>query len=376
MVWKLTALLTITVVIVGFCGCTEKTTYYSNSINDKESVKETVKITDALGREVEVPKNVSRVICSGPGCLRLIVYLNATNKVVGIEEFEKQKSWGMPYLLANPELLNHTVIGYGGKDHVGEGPNLEQVLIVKPDVIFATYISKKKADDIQQKTGIPVVVLSYGKLATFSNEDLFKSLRIAGKILNKEDRAEEVIKFIKDCQRDLNNRTKDIPDDKKPTVYVGGIRQPTFGVLLSTCPRYPPFVAVNAKNVADELNDNKPVVISKEKLLMWNPDIIFIDEYYRGEIKNDYAKDKEFYNSLKAFKTGNVYGLLPYNFYTTNVGTALADAYYIGKVLYPERFKDINPEEKADEIYTFLVGKPVYKEMAKKFGGFKKLEFE
>ena len=60
----------------------------------------------------------------------------------------------------------------------------------------------------------------------------------------------------------------------------------------------------------------------------------------------------------------------------TNVGTALADAYYIGKVLYPERFNDINPEEKADEIYTFLVGKPVYEQMKKQFGGFKKLEFE
>ena len=59
-----------------------------------------------------------------------------------------------------------------------------------------------------------------------------------------------------------------------------------------------------------------------------------------------------------------------------NIGTALADAYYIGKVLYPNKFADVNPEEKADKIYTFLVGKPVYKEMAKEFGGFKRLKFE
>ena len=376
MIKKLTALLTITIVIVGFCGCTEEEKTTTTIPDDKETVKETIKITDALGREVEVPKEVNKIICSGPGCLRMIVYLNATDKVVGIEGFEKQKSWGMPYLLANPELLNHTVIGYGGKDHVGEGPNLEQVLIVKPDVIFATYISKKKADEIEKKTGIPVVVLSYGKLATFNNEDIFKSLKIAGEILDKENRVDEVIKFIKDCQNDLNDRTKDIPDDEKPTVYVGGIRQPTFGVLLSTCPKYPPFEAVNAKNVADELKDNKPVVINREKLLIWNPEIIFVDEYYKGEIKNDYEKNREFYNSLKAFKNGNVYGLLPYNFYTTNIGTALADSYYIGKVLYPDRFADINPEEKADEIYTFLVGKSVYNDMAKEFGGFKKLKFE
>jgi iron complex transport system substrate-binding protein len=336
-----------------------------------------IKIVDAIGREVEVPKNVNRIICSGTGCLRLIVYLNATDKVVGIEGFEKKRGVvGRPYIMAHPELLDLPVIGNGGPRDIGKGPNLEQTLKVKPDVIFVTYITKEKADDIQQKTGIPVVVLSYGKLGTFSNEDLFKSLRIAGKILGKEDRAEEVIKFIKDCQRDLNERTKDIPDDKKPTVYVGGVALKGMHGIDSTQCKYPPFMAVNAKNVVDELGKVGYVKIDREKLLEWNPDVIFIDEFSLKLIKDDYNKNPNFYNSLKAFKTGNVYGLLPYNFYMTNVGTALADAYYIGKVIYPEKFADINPEEKADEIYTFLVGKPVYKEMAKKFGGFKKIEFE
>ena len=174
----------------------------------------------------------------------------------------------------------------------------------------------------------------------------------------------------------MNERTKDIPDDKKPTVYVGGVALNGMHGIDSTQCKYPPFMAVNAKNVVDELGKVGYVKIDREKLLEWNPDVIFIDEFSLKLIKDDYNKNPNFYNSLKAFKTGNVYGLLPYNFYMTNVGTALADAYYIGKVLYPENFADINPEKKADEIYTFLVGKPVYKDMAKKFGGFKKLEFE
>ncbi|OQY57143.1 MAG: hypothetical protein B6245_17375 [Desulfobacteraceae bacterium 4572_88] len=32
------------------------------------------------------------------------------------------------------------------------------------------------------------------------------------------------------------------------------------------------------------------------------------------------------------------------------------------------RFKDVDPEKKADEIYTFLVGKPVYDQMKKDYG--------
>jgi len=39
-----------------------------------------------------------------------------------------------------------------------------------------------------------------------------------------------------------------------------------------------------------------------------------------------------------------------------------ADAYFVGKTLYPDRFADIDPAKKADEIYTFFVGKPVFAE--------------
>jgi len=373
MLKKLIGLLTILIVAVGFCGCMENTAENKAQPTNEDTGK--IKIVDAIGREVEVPKEVNRIICSGPGCLRLIVYLNATDKVVGIEGFEKKKGTGRPYILAHPELLDLPVIGNGGPAEIGKGPNLEQVLKVQPDVIFITYVTKEKADEIEQKTGIPVVVLSYGKLATFNNKDLFDSIELAGKILNKEERAEEVVKFIKDCQNDLKDRTKDIPEENKPTLYVGGIGFKGMHGIDSTSCNYPPFMATNTKNVADELNKPSHVFITKEQLLMWNPDTIFIDEGGMKLVREDYNKNPEYYNSLEAFKDENVYGLLPYNYYTTNIGTALADTYYVGKVAYPEQFDDVNPEQKADEIYTFLVGKPVYNTMKEKLGGFGKIKF-
>jgi iron complex transport system substrate-binding protein len=68
-------------------------------------------------------------------------------------------------------------------------------------------------------------------------------------------------------------------------------------------------------------------------------------------------------------RKGKVYGVLPYNWYTKNYGSILADAYFIGKVLYPERFADVEPEAKADDIYEFLVGKAVFDEMNALFKG-------
>ena len=47
----------------------------------------------------------------------------------------------------------------------------------------------------------------------------------------------------------------------------------------------------------------------------------------------------------------------------------LANAYYVGKLLYPDQFTDIDPKQKADDIYQFLVGKPVFGPLNEAFGG-------
>ncbi len=58
-----------------------------------------------------------------------------------------------------------------------------------------------------------------------------------------------------------------------------------------------------------------------------------------------------------------MFGLLPYNSYAANFGSIFANAYFIGKILYPPAFADLEPTEKADEIYQFLVGKPVFEKV-------------
>ncbi len=77
---------------------------------------------------------------------------------------------------------------------------------LKPDVIFISYMESSNADALQKKIGIPVVVLTHGRFASF-DELVYDSLRVAGKILNKEKRADEVIAFIENSRKDLATRT-------------------------------------------------------------------------------------------------------------------------------------------------------------------------
>ncbi|WP_459201039.1 iron ABC transporter substrate-binding protein [Methanococcus sp. CF] len=357
-------------IALSFSGCVD------NTAESSGEVAKTVEIVDMVGRTVEVPADIQRIVCSGPGCLRLVTYVQAQDKVVGVESIEQDNSTGRPYQLANVKFFKTLpMTGAGGGKEIGVGPYPEQVISATPEVIFITYMDADRANDLQKQYGIPVVVLNYGDVNSFHDENFVACLNLLGTLLQKEDRAQEVIDFFRDAENDLLTRTENIADKDKPSVYIGGLCNKGAHGIDSTSSNYAPFAALNADNVASSLGVEKSIFISKEQLLEWNPDIIFIDTGSYELIKEDYDKNSEYYESLGAFKNGNVYTQFPYNFYTTNYGTALADAYYIGKVVYPEQFADINIEEKADEIYEFLVGEAVYDKMAESYCGFENIDF-
>ncbi|MCW8800016.1 MAG: iron ABC transporter substrate-binding protein, partial [Desulfobacter sp.] len=106
---------------------------------------------------------------------------------------------------------------------------------------------------------------------------------------------------------------------------------------------------------------------SKEKLLEANPEVLFLDlstlQMGDGHSGLDELKTDPVFQALDAVADGRVYGVLPYNWYSQNFGSILADAWYVGKVLYPEQFEDVDPVKKADEIYEFLLSAKVYAAM-------------
>ncbi len=331
-------------------------------------------IKDALGNELEIAEKVDRVICSGPGCLRLLVYLQAQHRAVAVDDMETKRTSfdARPYALANPQFKKLPTFGeFRGHDN----PELILTLEPQPQLIFKTYAGMgMNPKTLQRKTGIPVVPLEYGNLGK-GRQKFFNALRTMGAILGKEQRAEEVITFFQEAISDLEQRTAGIREQAQPSVFIGGVAMKGPHGFHSTEPTYPPFGFINARNLASsELAGGKELRhadIAKEKIVDWDPDVLFLDlttlqmgENAGGlhELRTDPA-----YRTLTAVKKDLVYGVLPYNWYTTNYGSVLANAYFIGKILYPERFADIDPAAKTDDIYTFLVGKPVFAKMNELF---------
>ena len=336
-------------------------------------------VVDAAGRTVTVPDTIRRVICSGSGCLRLLTYLQAQDLAVAVDDIEGKRSRfdARPYGLANPQFRTLPVFGgFRGQDN----PELILTLDPAPQVIFKMVgtgrgTSGLDPDELQGRTGIPVIALRAGNLHERRHE-LSAALRLMGAVLGKEARAEAVLTFFDRTMADLQGRTGDIPEKSRPAAYVGGIAYAGPHGFQSTEPGYPPFRLVNVENLA--ARDGNTATggvrdISLEQLIAWNPDRLFLDlstlqlgEAAGGlhELRTDPA-----YRTLAAVQSGRVYGLLPYNWYGQNVESIFANAYFLGTLLHPDRFADIDPAAKADEIFAFMVGKPLFAEMNRRFGG-------
>ncbi len=359
------ALLAALIVLMLAAGCT------GTESTGTQGDGQTTTVTDGFGRSVTIPASPESVVCSGSGCLRYLVYLQGQDLVTGVDDIEKRESAveGRPYALVHgAKFKTLPLIGeFRGKD------DPEKIISVSPDVIFKTGLtgtsygtSADDADKLQAKTGIPVVAFPYGSLRSDSEKaEMYTGLRVMGEVIGKQDRAEEVIAYIEDTMADLERRTGDIPEAERKTAYVGGVSHAGAHGIISTEPAYPPFLWVHAKNVATGLGTDHADV-AKEALVNWDPEYIFIDlgtlqldgKGAVGELKSETAL-----KGLSAAKNGQVYGILPYNYYSVNYEVILGNAYFVGKTLYPDRFADIDPVEKADEIYTFFVGEPVFTDL-------------
>jgi iron complex transport system substrate-binding protein len=329
-----------------------------------------IEVRDDTGRLVRVPEQVEHIICSGPGCLRLITYLEAEDMIVGVDDIETRETRfdARPYALANPQFKDKPIFGqFRGFDN----PELILGLKTQPDVILKTYPNMgHDPAELQEKTGIPVLAMNYGTFVQYRDQ-LFNTLRTFGRVLDRDERAAEVMDFFEKEIAALNSRTSDIPKKDKRTCFVGGIAFKGPHGFQSTEPMYPPFVFTNARSVVleDTAEGQVPAHtdVAKEKIVDWDPQVLFLDLstiQNSGEASALYQlRHDPAYRALSAVNKGKVYGVLPYNWYSRNFGSILADAYYVGKILYPKRFKDIDPEKEADRIYSFLVGESVFDKM-------------
>ena len=331
-------------------------------------------VTDMLGRNVTVSTNITRVVATNPGALRYMVYMDAVDMVVGVENGNQVSSslTGATYELAYPDLPTRDTIGptFGGDP--------ELIMSVNPQVLFDTQRSAGDCNALASTLGIPVISLNcVMDMTTSANYSNFcQAMRLIGQVLNKGERAEELISYIDSVRSDIESRVANTTASTR-TAYIGGLSSRGSHGLDYTASNYAPFIYSDVENVVTpEMTSHASSAkqISLEILPSLNPDVLFVDAGGLALCKQNYADNPSLYDGITAFQTGEIYLLMPFNYYSANYDTLLADCYYVASIMYPDAFTDVNILEKADEIYTAFLGVPVYSLVASGyFGGFQQL---
>lgn len=355
-----------TALFLGACG--------TAPVQETPNGSDTRTITDALGREVTIPESVEKIVPLG-NTPRMITYLGLADKVVGIGDCEIASSPLQAYAYVNLEKWKDLPIV--GSDSMGETSYYpEELISLAPDVIVCTY-GLDTVQDIERQTGLPVVAVTDASLFSAEYED---SLRILGETCGVSERAKTVTEFINSVIADLRARTENIPDDDKPSILAAAATFKGSHGIEGVYSNYAVFDVISVNDVTRAMMDSelpKGVLVDKEQILAWDPDMIFLDYSGLELVRKDMAENPDFYAQLSAFNSGNVYQCPNSTWHWSNVEIPLVSAYYMGSLLYPEAFADVDFEAKAAEIFDFFLGEPEYlTTLAEAGAGYTKLEFE
>lgn len=320
-------------------------------------------IRDALGRQVALPDSVHNIVCIRASAIRLVTYAGGADLICGVEEQETREQV-FTHLLAHPQLRQKSVIG----PSMGGDPEL--IMAACPDVIFMSTTTVGDADALQQRTGIPVFTIEYGDIG-HNRQTFYSSLRSIGEVLGTGRQVDSLIRYTDRQIADLTRRAQ--VSGKVPRIYVGGISYKGQKGITSTDPYYAAFDFLKAGNVASEIDSAcvSPITgtyIDWEQLADWDPQVIFVDTDGLPLVLEEFHVRKGAARLLTAYRERRVYTLWPYNNHHTNFEVMLVNAWFAGKVLFPDQFSDIDLNDKANEILSAFVGRPVADSLIRKWG--------
>lgn len=312
-------------------------------------------IIDQIGRKVTIPDEVNRVVVLQHQTLNLLVQLDAKETVVGVLSSWK-KQLGKNYVRFMPELEQLEMPGDLTQ------VNIENLLKLKPQVVFvANYTPKEMITQIEQ-ANIPVIAISLREdqkgeenkvNPVMADEDkaynngLKQGILLIGEVVNRQAQAEALINYTFEKRAIVSQRLANVPDEKRVKVYIANPDLATYG-----SGKYTGLMMSHsgAKNVAaDSIQGFKQVSI--EQVIQWNPEVILVQERYPQVVEQ--IKADSAWSPIHAVKNNQIY-LMPE--YAKAWGYPMPEALAIGelwvaKQLYPNLFTDINLDEEVNQYY-------------------------
>lgn len=317
---KILVLVITVVVLFSFIACNKTGNYSESSIEEPVSSVENslgnLKIYDRAGNEIEVPKNINRIISMAPSTTEILLDLGLGDKLVAIDHNAK----GIKGL--NEGIPQFDMMA----------PDIEKMANLKPDLVFTSGMSNLdgKAEPYKPLKNLGVCVADIP--TSSSIKDIREDIVF---IANLTQTSEKGIEIIKNFDSAIDNITligSNIEDKK--TVYFEIAAAPNMysfgsGVFLNEI-----IELVGAINVFSDRESWMSV--NDEAIVSTNPDVILTNVNYIEEPVNE-IKSRKGWENIKAVKNNEVYYIdsnassLPNH----NIVKAMKE---IAKAVYPDKY--------------------------------------
>ena len=248
-------------------------------------------ITDDHGRTVDIAETPERIISLAPSVTEILFALELGDKVVGVTDFCDYPE----------ELLDN--IEMGEIQRVGSpfpGFNLETIVSLEPDVVFAIGATVPDYVNDLDGLGIPTIVLNAKDLDGISHD-----IELVGTIVGKQG---DAAALVADLENDIDEVVAKTANAPLRSVFYGvDVSDPAMLWTVGNGTFIDAFITMaGGENIAGNL-EGWPTY-NLEDLVDTNPDVIVLGGANWGVSAEEVAS-RPIWQDLDAVKNGNIYAI-------------------------------------------------------------------
>lgn len=240
--------------------------------------------------------------------------------------------------------------------------NAETLLSLDPDIVFN---NARNLDNRSAMEAVGLDVVGFDTLGA-PTDTYVRWLRLLEEVFGEPGKMDEKIAYGEDLIADAEARAAAVPESERRTALV--VMRTAPGQLVVAGGQQGWF----PEGWADTLNfsnvtagtDQGQMQVNAEQLLEWDPDVIFVagrgmSSMTAAEILNNEVEGLDL-ASLSAVRNGAVHSteLGMWNWFTPNPDAPVV-ANWMGSVLYPEHFADVDLVTMTQDYYQQMYGHEV-----------------
>lgn len=329
-------------------------------------------VTDLLGRQVTIPDNPQRIVLGESRMLYTFSLLepgNPAQRIVGwtgdLMRYDAQ-SWQL-YQQKFPDIARIPQLGAASLSTI----NAEMLLPLKPDLVILPRLAKgsENEDRLLQVLDRAQIPYLFVDLRVDVLHNTVPSLKLLGEVLGRQQRAAAFIDFYQQHMNAVQQRLSHYHGKKTSVMlhlHLG--RRDTCCTTVVKSNLADMLAFAGGDNIAAGIANSVYADISPEKVLAANPNVYIatgmagpqgkrVSDLMLGPQVTPQQAQQSFaaligreplLSHLNAVQSGRAWSMW-HNFYLGPYHVVLVEMF--AKALYPELFKDLDPQQTLQQIY-------------------------